>query len=556
VLVGVVGAPLLVVGIGAAYARPVDTGAAGRSVPAGGGRTRPPTNTAPPTISGTPQIGQTLTASPGSWSGTAPISFSFQWTRCDSTGASCSILAGATAATYSIVTADQGNTLRVVVKATNNAGSASAQSQPSGPVTAASAAAPPSNTSPPTISGAAQVGQTLTASPGAWSGTAPISFAYQWVRCDSSGGSCTSVASATAATYVPVSGDAGSTFRVNVTASNTAGQASARSAQTGSITAQASAGSIYWGAVIDGSTYTYLYGGSYLNAPWDSNTWNLFESHAGKATSVISWHNDPPWVHDFHYFQGTYETVRNRGDLSLISMDTGSVPLRDIANGVYDSSITTWAQEAKAYGHPFFLRLDWEMNGSWFPWGTTSTNQNTAADYVAAWRHMHDLVQKAGATNVTWVWCPNLEFSGGVPYGQLYPGDAYVDWTGLDGYNKGSQSASFASLYTKSYTDLLSLAPGKPIMVAEISSKEYAAGVKASWTTDALSTQLPQQFPRIKAVVWFNWRFNENGSWSDYEIESSSSAMQAFHGAIGSPYYLAGGGLANLPLLAPIQPPS
>lgn len=308
---------------------------------------------------------------------------------------------------------------------------------------------------------------------------------------------------------------------------------------------------------MDGSdTYSYLYGGTWGDAPWDANTWNRFESNAGKRVSIVHWGAGLPWAHDFNYWQPTLELVRQRGELSLVDMDSGSVALRSIANGAYDSSLSTWAKQAAAYGRPFFLRWDWEMNGYWFSWGTTSSNQNTPADYVAAWRHIHDLFQQAGATNVTWVWCVNHEFSNGVPIGQLYPGDGYVDWTSIDGYNQSSSTwwQSFAQVFGSTYSHLLQLAAAKPIMVAETSSREVG-GSKAGWITDALSTQLPQNYPKIKALVWMNWRMSDHGAWSDWEIESSSTSRAAFAAAIAKPYYTPGGSYGNLPLRTKIQPP-
>jgi hypothetical protein len=101
---------------------------------------------------------------------------------------------------------------------------------------------PPANTSPPTISGAAQQGQTLTASPGSWSGTQPISYGYEWRRCDSAGGSCAAIAGATASSYTLTSADVGSTLRVAVTGSNSAGSATAVSAPTAVVQASQSGG--------------------------------------------------------------------------------------------------------------------------------------------------------------------------------------------------------------------------------------------------------------------------------------------------------------------------
>jgi hypothetical protein len=94
----------------------------------------PPANTAPPSISGTAEVGQTLTASAGSWNGTQPITYAYQWRRCDGSGAGCSDVAGATQPTYALVAAEEGATVRVRVSASNVAGTRSADSAPSAPV--------------------------------------------------------------------------------------------------------------------------------------------------------------------------------------------------------------------------------------------------------------------------------------------------------------------------------------------------------------------------------------------------------------------------------------
>jgi hypothetical protein len=192
-----------------------------------------PTNTSPPTISGTPRDGQTLTSTNGTWAGTQPISYTRQWRRCDSAGNNCANIAGATGTSYTLTPADVGSTIRVVVTGSNSAGSSSASSGQTGVVQAA----PPQNTSPPTISGTARDGQTLTASRGDWTGTPTINYAYQWRRCDSAGNNCTNIAGATGTTYTLTPSDIGSTIRVVVTGSNSAGSSSATSAQTGTVAA-------------------------------------------------------------------------------------------------------------------------------------------------------------------------------------------------------------------------------------------------------------------------------------------------------------------------------
>jgi hypothetical protein len=189
-----------------------------------------PVNTAPPTISGTAMVGQTLTASNGTWSN-SPTSFAYQWLRCNGGGNSCVSVANGTQQTYTLVGADAGHTVRVKVTATNADGSASAQSAPTAQVAPATSSAAPKNTSPPTISGILRVGQTLTATAGSWSGS-PTSFAYQWQHCNIDAAVCTNVVGATGTTYALHLADLGFRMRVVVTAKNDKGSATAASAPT------------------------------------------------------------------------------------------------------------------------------------------------------------------------------------------------------------------------------------------------------------------------------------------------------------------------------------
>jgi large repetitive protein len=186
-----------------------------------------PSNVSPPTVSGTAQIGQALTASSGSWAGDNPITFTYAWERCDTAGSNCAAIAGATASVYSVVAADGGHTLRIAVTAHNSSGTATAESTQTATVTAAAA---PQNTAEPQITGTATVGSTLTATNGTWSGSTPITYTYAWERCATNGASCAAISGATSQTYVAASADAAHTLRVVVTATNAAGSAQATSA--------------------------------------------------------------------------------------------------------------------------------------------------------------------------------------------------------------------------------------------------------------------------------------------------------------------------------------
>jgi hypothetical protein len=188
-------------------------------------------NTAPPTITGTPRVGETLTAQNGTWEGN-PTTFTYQWQRCDANGANCANITGATARAYTVVNADSGDTLRVRVTATNPEGSATVASAPTAVV---SSNAAPRNTERPTISGTTRVGQQLTAEPGSWTGS-PDSFAFQWQRCDVDSAVCDDVAGATARTYLVRLADLGFRMRVEVTARSSRGTGTATSLLTTIVT--------------------------------------------------------------------------------------------------------------------------------------------------------------------------------------------------------------------------------------------------------------------------------------------------------------------------------
>jgi beta-mannanase len=230
---------------------------------------------------------------------------------------------------------------------------------------------------------------------------------------------------------------------------------------------------------------------------------------------------------------------------------------RDITNGTYDSYIRKWATAAKTWGHPFFLRFDYEMNGWWYAWGEGKTggvivNGNSSGDFVRAWRHVHDIFKSVGAKNATWVWCPNI-MSTSTSYpsslSQIYPGDSYVDWTCLDGYNKTTTWMNFQALFMakgfswmrNSYQAVVNVAPAKPMMIGETASNEAGDGgtKKGQWHRYGLGTELPTYMPKVKAYVYFNW--NGDNPAKTYRIDSTANALDGFQDGIGNGRYAANG---------------
>ncbi|HWO84680.1 MAG TPA: glycosyl hydrolase [Solirubrobacterales bacterium] len=348
------------------------------------------------------------------------------------------------------------------------------------------------------------------------------------------------------------------TAKVTVTVANAA-PAPAPEPTPAPAPAPGSAAPIYWGATVG----IHLAG---TQPPWDMAGLDVFEEEVQKKVSMLNFFqpfaNCNPTCSFYGFPKTPLESIRQRGAIPVLSWSSQSIPsskvepdfqLSDVISGRYDAYITDFATKAKAWGHPFFLRFNWEMNGKWFPWHE-GVNGNQPGEFVAAWRHVHDIFTAVGATNVNWVWCPNLEYSGSTPLASVYPGDAYVDWTGLDGYNHGTNPAhpdswkSFSQLYRSTYDKITgSLAPSKPLMIGEVASTEYG-GSKSAWIKDMLA-RIPAEYPKIRALIYFD----KYDTGMDWPLETSTGATTAFAEGIQDPAYLGNafsglGGTKILPL--------
>jgi hypothetical protein len=301
--------------------------------------------------------------------------------------------------------------------------------------------------------------------------------------------------------------------------------------------------STYFGATISGETY-----GQEGHAPKNQAAWDLFERHAGRKVAILN--QGQRWA---TFDKAAMDATRARGAIPMVTMglETG-MTLADVVNGSQDAAIEKWAQDAKAWGQPFFLSLWWEMNGNWYAWGRS-------LEFVAAWQRFHKLVTGEGATNVTFTWTVNSIWSADPasdpsPY---YPGDAYVDWLGLDSYNWGRSPVQPDKWTTPEQTltptlDVLEgIAPTKPVVIVENASTEYG-GNKANWIREMLTSYLPHH-PEVKAYLWFNWDFPKNGLRSDWPIESSAPAQLQFREAIQGSVFVSGP--TSLPPLTKVPPP-
>jgi hypothetical protein len=206
-------------------------------------------------------------------------------------------------------------------------------------------------------------------------------------------------------------------------------------------------------------------------------------------------------------------------------IDQAEYRLARIIDGSFDPYLRRSARTLRDAGDPVLLRFAHEMNGGWYPWSETA-NGNRPGEYVQAWRHVHEVFRAEGATNVSWMWSPNVEFPGSQPLEGLYPGTDYVDVVGIDGYNWGSSQGSQQTwqrpdeIFDATMATVRRLAPGAPIVLAEVASSELG-GDKAVWNAQLFDWMAAQ--PDLAGFVWF-----QLDKETDWRIDSSRSSTTAF----------------------------
>ena len=289
-------------------------------------------------------------------------------------------------------------------------------------------------------------------------------------------------------------------------------------------------------------------------------------SQIGKTPNVINefvgWTNSDGSSNEFP--QSWVNSIISLGSTPMLTWQpnlstykTTSV-LTSIANGSQDSYITAWANAAKAENHPIYVRLMHEFNGDWYPWGEVksgvtplSNNQlgssssgtypytNTSQMFVSAYQRVVFLFQQVGATNVQFIWC----FATGGPISNIssyYPGNNYVSWASMDGYNRSSSNpVPFSQLFTTGYNSIVGFS-SRPIMIAETASVEFSGlagdpSSKAQWITDAFLNIIPNNFPRIKAINYFD----SAGNGYSYQIDTSSTTLNAIKQVYSNSIYQA-----------------
>ncbi len=205
-------------------------------------------------------------------------------------------------------------------------------------------------------------------------------------------------------------------------------------------------------------------------------------------------------VHVFYPWDGYVPTSEpDVGPDSILMVSWHGTAYTEINDGSSDRNIASVAKKLAGMKRPILLRWGWEMNGNWFDWDGTHNGQN-AAGYVTAWRRLHRIFAEHGVTNVAWVWCPNWNSAPDASWNgfqRYYPGDDYVDWVGVDGYDFYSESPD--TLF-----DAITSAYGKrkPLIVSETAAVDLGAHTKARWVKKLAAWA--EKTPDLGAVVWFD----------------------------------------------------
>ncbi len=235
------------------------------------------------------------------------------------------------------------------------------------------------------------------------------------------------------------------------------------------------------------------------------------------VSTFVGW--DEPFPNHGHVLD------RDAGRVPLIAWD-GRRDLSAVSSGRWDQLLRRHARRCREFGSPIYLRWAAEFNGDWNPcYGRPN-------EFVAAWRHLVGTFRSAGATNVRWVWCP-FAVQGARrqadDWRAYYPGDRYVDWVGMDGYNWGtarpwSRWQSFREIFAPLYADYVRR---RPLMICEVASAELG-GDKAAWIRD-MGRDLAGRFGKVRAVAWFH-----TNKETDWRVNSSNASLEAFRSVVAA----------------------
>lgn len=306
----------------------------------------------------------------------------------------------------------------------------------------------------------------------------------------------------------------------------------------------------------------HRYYGMYTEqAPFNWATFDAAAQKVGRTQNLVGYFGG--WDEDFRASAVT--RAWERGMLPMLTwesrpikegnnvVDAPAYSLPRIIGGHFDAYLARYAKAIVATGLPIAIRLDHEMNGTWYPWSEQSdsgrpVNGNRVGDYVRMWRHVHDIFEANGANQyVIWVWSPNIINNLGDRFQRfdtlraLYPGDAYVDWVGVSGYQRPpireGNDSTFSYTYGRTLDQLRRITDRK-ILLAEVGASE-TGGTKPDWVRSFFRGFDPGRNDDVIGFAWFDLAVTTyvggELTTNDWRVDSRSNSLDAFRTGLADP---------------------
>lgn len=256
-----------------------------------------------------------------------------------------------------------------------------------------------------------------------------------------------------------------------------------------------------------------LFGVYEPTSPGSYTQLNRFTQATGVHPAIVSYYSQ--WWMAFQ--TGFADEARAHGAEVLVQIQPRQVSCQTVSSGATDSYLEQYAAAVKAFGYPVILSFGQEMNGNWYPWGQAGC---APAAFTAAWKHVVNVFRATGANNVTWLWDPNVEYPGGQPLRDWWPGSSYVDWVGLDGYY-AYPADTFSTLFLPSINAIRSFTD-KTLLIAEsgVTAMDGAGRLKDLY--------LGASYADAVGVVYFDVQQSGDPEHQDWRLEDSSGMLLTF----------------------------
>jgi Glycosyl hydrolase family 26 len=298
-----------------------------------------------------------------------------------------------------------------------------------------------------------------------------------------------------------------------------------------------------------------LYHGFYYNRPGSGNydptehdvtagDVGRYEQAVGKKVTWIYFSDN--WFESREFPADTCNWIRALGKVPYVRLMLRSdvdqnhpekrFSLRKIIAGDFDVDLRDWARDAKMFGSSILIEWGTEPNGNWFSWNGKWNGgaREGPRKYITAYRHIVDLMRAEGADNLEWVWHVNWYDEPEVKWNAFenyFPGENYCAWVALSAYgpitprtNDGIES--FRSKVDEAYPRLTTIAPGKPVIIAEFGCDLHNRHVDAAfWAKSALDDLLSNRWPAIIGFCWWN------EGWQNDDVKRHDTDMIIVHDA-------------------------